>query len=200
MKNALLIINGLLIAAVGFLYYKVFSNPKQSNTTVKEVSTSSNVAAAAKPTIAYVDLDSLNEHIIYIKSKRKSLEAEQSAIETEWENGMRSLQAKRDNFVKNASSITQEQAEKFQAELMQGQEQVEARKQNSGQALADKSSKFMEEIQRNLKSFLNDYNKEKGYTYILTSGTGLDYMVYKDSTLNITKDVIAGMNERMKGR
>jgi hypothetical protein len=34
--------------------------------------------------------------------------------------------------------------------------------------------------------------------YIITTGTGLDYMVYKDSTLNITNDVIKGMNEKMK--
>jgi hypothetical protein len=43
-----------------------------------------------------------------------------------------------------------------------------------------------------------DYNKEKNYLYILTTGTGLDYMVYKDSTLNITEDVVVGMNEKLK--
>ena len=56
----------------------------------------------------------------------------------------------------------------------------------------------MDDIQKKLKEFLTDYNKEKKYMYILTTGTGLDYMVYKDSTLNITKDVIKGMNEKMK--
>ena len=34
--------------------------------------------------------------------------------------------------------------------------------------------------------------------YIFTTGTGLDYMVFKDSTLNITSDVINGMNAKMK--
>lgn len=56
----------------------------------------------------------------------------------------------------------------------------------------------MDDIQKKLKDFLIDYNKEKKYLYILTTGTGLDYMVYKDSTLNITDEVVQGMNEKLK--
>ena len=48
----------------------------------------------------------------------------------------------------------------------------------------------MDDIHKKLKDFLNEYNKSKNYQYILTTGTGLDYMLYKDSTFNITKDVI----------
>ena len=56
----------------------------------------------------------------------------------------------------------------------------------------------MEDIQKKLKEFLADYNRQKRFTYILTAGSGLDYMVYKDTTLNITKDVINGMNEKIQ--
>ena len=56
----------------------------------------------------------------------------------------------------------------------------------------------MDDIQKKLKDFLAEYNKEKNYMYILTTGTGLDYMVYKDSSLNITADVVNGMNEKLK--
>ena len=58
----------------------------------------------------------------------------------------------------------------------------------------------MDEIQKNLKEFLTDYNKEKGYSYILTTGTGLDYLVYKDSAYNITADVIDGMNQKLNNK
>lgn len=54
----------------------------------------------------------------------------------------------------------------------------------------------MEDIQKKLKDFLSEYNKDKKYMYIFTTGTGLDYMVFKDSSLNITRDVIKGMNEK----
>lgn len=55
----------------------------------------------------------------------------------------------------------------------------------------------MEGIQTKLKDFLSEYNKDKKYMYIFTTGTGLDYMVFKDSSLNITNDVIKGMNAKM---
>ena len=56
----------------------------------------------------------------------------------------------------------------------------------------------MEDIQTKLKDYLAEYNQEKNFQYIFTTGNGLDYMVYKDSSLNITGEVIEGMNEKLK--
>lgn len=198
MKNISLIINVVLLLAVSYLFFHIFGKSE------KPAQASAGIPSAKSTTlqgavIAYVDLDSLNENIKYIKDKRKDLEAEQKAIESEWQSGMNSLTAKRDNFVKRGNSITQAEAEKFQEELMAGQQSVEQKKQNSSSKLSEKSYRFMDDIQTKLKDFLKEYNQEKGYTYILTTGTGLDYMIYRDSTLNITADVIKGMNTKMEG-
>ena len=56
----------------------------------------------------------------------------------------------------------------------------------------------MDDIQKKLKDFLAEYNQDKNFNYIFTTGNGLEYMVYKDSSLNITMDVVEGMNEKMK--
>jgi outer membrane protein len=199
MKNLSLMLNAVLILAVAFLYYQVFAGKKSIAATDKKITAVSNsgLNAGAMP-IAYVELDSLNEKISYIKEKRKELEGEQKAIENEWQSSMRNLENQKNNFLKRGASITQAEAEKFQGELYQQQQQIEARKQSSGQKLSEKSYKFMDDIQKRIKDFLNDYNKEKKFRYIFTAGSGLDYMVYKDSTLNITDDVIKGMNEKMK--
>jgi outer membrane protein len=148
--------------------------------------------------IAYVELDSLNEKISFIKEKRKELEAEQKAIESEWESGYRGLESQKNNFLKKGNAITQQMAEEFQGQLMQQQQGIDGKKQALTQKLSEKSYRFMDDIQKKLKDFLVDYNKEKKYLYILTTGTGLDYMVYKDTSLNITADVIIGMNKKLK--
>lgn len=194
MKNLLLALNVVLVCAVAFLFYKVYSlqTPK---TTVRNSNTDKTVIASAQNSIAYVELDSLYEHINYIKSRRKDLESEQKAIEGDWQNGMRNLQAKKDNFMKKGNSVTQQEVEQIQNELMQGQQQVEQKKEAAASKLSDKSYRFMDDVQSKMKNFLKTYNENKGYTYILTSGTGLDYMIYRDSTLNITNDVIDGMNK-----
>lgn len=199
MKQLSLILNVVLIAAVGFLYYHVFSGKKTvSNSPSNSKIVGENVPVLAKAPIAYVELDSLNDKITYIKDKRKELEGEQKVIENQWNADMKGLENQRDNFLKRGSSITQEEAEKFQGQLYAQQQQIENKKQAAAQRLSEKSYKFMDDIQKKLKEFLNDYNKEKNYMYILTAGSGLDYMVYKDSTLNITDDVIKGMNEKLK--
>jgi len=77
---------------------------------------------------------------------------------------------------------------------------VDTKKQMLTQQLNEKSYKFLEDIQKQLKQYLEEYNQNKGYAFILTVGNGLDYMVYKDSSLNITNDVVEGMNEKLKSK
>lgn len=195
MKNLMLVINVLLVVAVGWLYFDFYG--KKSEKKVVQTVVNNTKSTAGNAPIAYVELDSLNEKITYIKEKRRALEAEQKVIESEWQRSMRSLEAQRDNFVKRGDAITQAEAEKFQGQLIEQQQKIEANKQNAAQRLSEKSYVFMDDIQSKLKTFLKEYNKDQRYMYILTSGTGLDYMIYRDSTLNITDDVIRGMNEKM---
>jgi outer membrane protein len=198
MKNISLALNAVLFIAVGYLYFVHFSKSDNKTSakksTVKASKTSDSVSGV---TIAYVDLDSLNEKITFIKTTRKALEAEQQSIETEWENAYRNLEAQKNNFLKKGNAITQAEAEQFQGSLMQQQQVVDERKQSRTQKLNEKSYKFLEDIQKKLKDYLTEYNQESKFTYIFSTGNGLDYMVYKDSSLNITDDVVRGMNEML---
>lgn len=196
MRSFLIGINALLIIAVIFLYIKVYNgSSSKKNEISNNVTTTKNAENLKNASIAFVELDSLNEKISFIKDRRKELEIEQKAIEVEWQNSYKGLESRKNEFLKRGNSITQLEAEKFQGELLQQQQQVDQRKQGLTQKLSEKSYKFMDDIQKKLKAFLNEYNKTKNYQYILTTGTGLDYMLYKDSTFNITEDVIIGMNE-----
>ena len=199
MKNLSLVLNVVLVLAVGFLYYYDFSGKKASDVAAKiNSSHSSTDSNGHRPPLAYVELDSLNENITYIKDRRKELEAEMKAIDAEQENGYRGLQAQKDNFLKRGAAITEEEAQIFQGKLYDQQQAIDQKKQNQSQKLNEKSFTIMEGIQNKLKEFLADYNRDKKFMYIFTTGTGLDYMVYKDSSLNITNDVIKGMNAKLK--
>ncbi|NOT90135.1 OmpH/Skp family outer membrane protein [Ferruginibacter sp.] len=192
-------INIILVAAIGFLYYYNFSGK-----TTKEVL--SNIPSLSKNKegynnqnkIAYVELDSLNENITYFKKRRKELEQLQKQIEAKISNDYRSLENQQNSFIQKNPNATPEQIQSIRAQLAQGQQDIEVEKQKKTQELNQKSFELMESIQKNLKDFLTEYNKEKKYQYILTTGSGIDYLIYKDSTLDITKDVIRGMNEKMK--
>ena len=199
MKNLSLALNIILLAAVGYLYYYNFSGKKKDMPAMKnEPGTTWKDSVCQHPLIAYVELDSLNENITSIKNERQALESEQKKIESDWAEGYKSLDAQKNTFLKKGAAITQDEAEKFQAQLYAQQQKIDGTKQALTQNLSQRSFSFMDGIQKKLKKFLIEYNKDKKYMYILTTGTGLDYMVYKDTALNITDDVIKGMNEEMK--
>jgi len=200
MKNVSLALNVLLIAAVGYLYYDHFSSSKTKAGNKTAEILADKDSNCNKAHIAYVELDSMYENITYIKQRRTQMEARQKSIETEWESGMRGLENRKNEFIKRGASITQQEAEQFQTQYLQQQQQIESKKQQAGQALSEESFSFTDNVQKSLREFLNEYNKEKKYMYILTTGTGLDYLVYKDPALNITNDVVNGMNEKMKGK
>lgn len=193
------IFNVVLLIAVGVLYYLHFSAGKNKsiNNVVKGGVVAKDTSKQKIPVVAYVELDSLNANVNFIKQRKTELEAEQKVIATEYENAYQNLEAEKNNFLKRGNAITQQEAQAFQEKLMQKQQDIEANKQAKGQRLAEKGAKVMDDMQNKLKSFLAEYNKEKGYTYILATGTGLDYLFYKDSTLNITPEIVKGLNEKM---
>ena len=198
MKHFSTILNVFLVAAVGFLYYYVFAGKKADTPVVKTVVGSNSVSQAGNAQIAYVEQDSLHEKIIFIKERKKELEAEQKAIENQWTSGMRGLEAEKNEFIRKGDAITQQMATEFEKNFYAKQARIEDTKQAQVQKLSQKSYNYMEEIQKKLRDFLQEYNKEKKFLYIFSSGTGLDYMMYKDSSLNITNDVIEGMNSKYK--
>lgn len=198
MKYFSTILNIVLLIAVAFLYFHEFGAAKKKTGEVVSATPALDSKRVASAPIAFVDLDSMNEKISFIKDKRKELEGEQRAIEAEWNSEYQGLENQKNNFLKKGNAITQQMAEEFQGQLLQQQQKIDQKKQARTQQLTEKSYRSMDDIQKNLKEFLADYNKDRKYLYILTTGTGQEYMVYKDSTLNITNDVIKGMNQKLK--
>ncbi len=198
MKQFSSILNMVLLAAVAVLYYLHFSSNNQvKSAPANAVASMEKDSCAIGHLIAYVDLDSLNSNVTFIKERKKELEAEQKQIASEYENAYHQLEAEKNNFLKKGNAITQKEAEEFQGQLMQKQQEVETNKQTKGQGLAAKGANIMEGIQSKLKAFINEYNKDKRYSYIFATGSGVDNILYKDSLHNITSDIVKGFNEIM---
>jgi outer membrane protein len=199
MNKLSLALNVILIAAVGYLYYYNFSGKKQQASTSKtELNQNSKDSCTTKHRIAYVDLDSLNENLVYLKQKRKELDSDQKEVEARITADYKDLELKRSTFLQKNPNAKPEELQQFQMLLVQEQNRIEDDRQKQSQVFNQRRFALVEGIQKDLKGFLANYNKEKKFQYILTTGMGIDYLIYKDSTLDITKDVIKGMNEMSK--
>jgi Skp family chaperone for outer membrane proteins len=59
----------------------------------------------------------------------------------------------------------------------------------------DKELKGTKLVQENIKSFLKTYNQDYGFTYVLAYSSEAGGILLGDPALDITKDVVAGLNE-----
>ena len=55
---------------------------------------------------------------------------------------------------------------------------------------------FKKDIKKKIEEYLKDYNKDKNYTYILSYEP--DFIFLRDTTLNITPDLVKGLNAAYK--
>jgi len=199
MKNLSLILNIVLLLAVGYLYYYDFSG-KKARDVAEKISRpySMNDSGSHRPVLAYVDLDSLNSGILFMKEKKKELDVELKEADRNYEEGIRKLQAARDNFMKRGTTVSDAEARSFSEQLVAEQQLLENKRQQRGQELNTKSFDILEVFRKRLKDFLTEYNKDKNYQCIFMVGSEQEYMIYRDSSLNITADVIKGLNEKWK--
>jgi outer membrane protein len=106
------------------------------------------------------------------------------------------------NFTPGAGLASRTQSEADSARLRARLEAVDTVRQEKREQLLNQhlsnQSKALDEIQKKINDYLEEYNKTAGYQFIFSTGEGNLTLYYKDTTLNITAEVIEGLNERYK--
>jgi outer membrane protein len=186
---------GIAVAALFYLQFS--SNGKKSNAGIS-AKVSPTASASVPLKVAYIDLDSIREQYDYFKLKNKELENEKVRIESEIENGLKKLESDRNAFAGRGASITQEEMEKFQYDFQNRYQALGQRRETLlNQHLANQN-KALDDIQKRINDFLEEYNKTAGYHFIFSTGEGNLTLYHKDSSFNITNEVVAGLNEIYK--
>lgn len=190
MKNFLLIFNIVLLALVGYLYYLHFQKEKS---TPADVKTSSEGHTNDKAKVAYIDLDSLQNNYDYYKKIKADFEKKQAAANDEITALQKKYQARAMQLQQKAAGMNQKEQEEAMQEMNKMQQDLQVRKQKIDNDLYNYNSKMKDDILNRIQQFLKEYNKDGRFSYIFSYEPG--FMFYKDSTLNITPDVIAGLNK-----
>lgn len=190
MKNALLILNILLLALVGYLYFLQFGNKKTSKT----IAPNTEIAdSSGKVNIAYIDIDSLQTNYDYYKKIEEDFKKKQSSANNELSNLEKKFQNRASQLQGKAQTMSPQEQENAMQEMNKMQNDFQQRKQTIDNELFDYNNRMKEDILVRIQNFLKDYNKDGKFSYIFSYEPG--FMFYKDSTLDITPDVIIGLNE-----
>ena len=153
-------------------------------------------AVACEGAIVYIDLDRIlmeydmaNDLRSVVETKVQNIQAEVNRRGTKLEKDVKSFQEKMEKGL-----MTRSVAE-VQGQKLQKQEQdfnvYAAQKQ---QEIQEEQVVMMNQLGDAIKTFLDKYNEEKQYAMILTNQGGAP-VITADPALNITDDVLAGLNE-----
>ena len=193
MRNISTFLSILALVAVGVLYYLHFKGEKKSTPqTASKANTGSNNFR-----IAYFDIDSLQEKYNYfkdvsgeMKSKEANLTSQMDALQNSYQKRMKELQDK-------APTMNQSEGEAAQREVAQMQQKYQQRQMSMEQDLKKHQIDLMTDVRNKIETYLKEYNREKGYAFILSYEPGF-MLYYRDSVYDITDDVIKGLNEQYK--
>ena len=150
-------------------------------------------AAISYAKVAYIDLDSLQNNYTYYKKVKTEFERKQAAANDEISGMQKRYQNRAMQLQQKGATMTQPEQEAAMQEINKMQQDLQSRKQVIDNDLYNYNSKMKEDILTRIQDYLKQYNKDGRYSYIFSYEPG--FMFYKDSTLNITPDVIAGLNE-----
>ncbi len=149
--------------------------------------------------IAYVEVDSLMTQYNFAKDYSVTLQKKSNNARNTLNQKGNALQAAMANFqqkLNNNGFQSREQAASQQAAIQRQQndlQELQARLENE---LASETAKFNEALRDSLQNFLKSYNEDKKFDLILSKAG--DNILMGNKKLDITQDVINGLNKRYK--
>ena len=194
MKNISTVLSILALVLIGVLFYLHFSSKAPAKHVASAPVTKSQ---AADFRIAYFDIDSLQSHFDYFKKVSNEMKARENAMTVELRTLENSYQRKIKEWQDRGANMTQAEGEAAQREYAQMQQRYQKRQMDLEQELQKQKVDLMTDLRKKVEDYLKEYNKEKGYAFILSYEPGF-MLYYKDTLYDVTTDVIAGLNEKYK--
>lgn len=195
MKNGLLALNIVLLVAVGVLFYLQFSGDRKPKAVAPAV-TADGKREPGHCRIAYFEMDSIEGAYAMVKDVKTVLDRKEEEINNELARMERDYRSKAAEYQAQAVNMNQTQSEMAQRDMVQRQQSLQAREAQLRQEYQVLQANKQQEVRKKIEEFLKGYNANGTYTYIMSYEPGLFF--YKDSTFNITGDVIKGLNAEYK--
>lgn len=156
-------------------------------------------AAASVPqgSIVYIQLDSLVSQYDMFNDLRSELESKAQAIQDDLTKKGRSFESAAKDFETKIAKglLTRSQAEEQQQRLVERQQNLQNLSQQKQMEMAEEEAVMMRKVMDAIQTFIDKYNKEKGYALILTTSAASTTVITGNPSLNITQDVLNGLNE-----
>lgn len=188
------VLYGILVLSVAGLYILHFTS---GNCNKKD--SEAHVPSNADGKIAYINTDTIWANFEFVKENKKKIEDLNNKLQAQYSDKANTFQNEYNSYLKNGTSglLTLDEQKKTEAQLAEKQKHLMGLDQEFSTQLAEAEAKLTGEVQDSIVAFLKRYNVKAKFTYILGYSKGGGILV-ADENLNITKDVMKGLNEEYK--
>jgi len=193
MKNASLITNVVLAVAVVVLFILHFTSESNSSKSNSEIAG----APASPGSVVYIQMDSLVNQYDMFNDLKSELESKAQVIQDDLSKKGRAFDRDVKDFEEKVQKglITRSQAEAQQQQLAARNQELQNLSQQKQLEMSEEQQVLFRKVMDALNKYLVTYNKDKKYALIVNTSGATNAILQGDSTLNITNDVVSGLNE-----
>ena len=192
MKRTKNILKGILALAIAVLFTQC------TNTQTNTANTNAAAVGTTNLKIAYVEIDSLLTKYHYCNELNEVMIQKEENIRTTLNEKAKALEKEMIAFqrkLENNGFVSRERAEQENLRLAKKQQDLQKLQEKLAGELQAENQKNSLQLRDSINSFLKIYNKDKGYSMII-SNSGFDNLLYADPAYNITNEIVDGLNAR----
>ncbi|MBR1733119.1 MAG: OmpH family outer membrane protein [Alloprevotella sp.] len=158
-------------------------------------------AKEAKGGVAYVEIDSLATGYQFCVEQQEELQKKQQGYAAQLQKEGKAFETAAENFQKKLQEgkfSSEQEARNAQAALQKQQQTIAQHEAQYNEAMAKATTEYQQELKTRINKFLTEYNKNGRFSLVLTNSEAAINVLYAEPALDITKDVIEGLNKEYK--
>jgi outer membrane protein len=197
MKNISVLINIILGIAVAVLYVLHFTAPDISEEIMEYEARGESYNPSKE--IVFVNFDTLlSKYDMFFDLQKQFLERQQK-MESELNVSSRAYERQVVDFQDKVQKglVTRSTAQEMETQLMQVQQDLMQRREQYSRELMEEEQVMNRQLQHSIYDFLEEFNDTRNFQYILSHSFGGPFL-YTDKGLNITKEVVDGLNRKYR--
>ncbi|MGO4877366.1 OmpH family outer membrane protein [Pedobacter psychrotolerans] len=184
---------GLFATAALITAFSACQN-KDTKTTETKKTDSTTAAVSVNEKIVFVNQDSLLTKYEYYKDLKNKFEKKTKDAQSDLQSKQQAYQREVTQYQQSAGTLSADQRKTTEERLGRKGQELQAYQQNAGGALQNEQAVETEKLYDKVAGYLKTYSKEKGYKMVLTYSKGNSAILFADESLDITSDVIKGLN------
>lgn len=184
-----------IATAVAIVSVMASCQNKETTSTAKKSETA---VVSNEEKIVYVNSDSLLTKYQYFKDIKTRLEAKTKTAQQDMAAKAQAFQREVAQYQQQQSTLPADQRAATEERLGRKDQELKAYQQNAGAALQNEQQQENEKLYDKVADYLKVYAKKKGFKMVLTYSKGNSSILFADESLDVTSEVIVGLNDAYK--